>query len=92
MTPILVVIGLAALMVGAFWWVPATRYVAAGCLVLVQMVIWWFAHELDGGVPWNPDRPLLTMSVDPLWLRSVFAIVLYGPLAMAGWRLMKARR
>lgn len=89
---------LAAVMVivlaGALWLLPPRGWWLAlsGLWFLGQLMIWWMANDLDNGVPWNLNRPLLTSSPDPLWLKAIIVLLLYGPLALSIWTLRKVRR
>ena len=76
----------------AFWWVRETRWALSGILIFIQLLIWWAAHDLDNGVPWNVDRPLFVGSNDPLWFTGVLILLMYGPLIAAGWVLWIKRR
>ena len=76
---------------GGVWWFTGSRVTFAAALVVIQLLIWWVANDLDNGVPWNVNRPLLVGSADPIWVKSLILLLLYGPLAAAGWALWKPR-
>jgi hypothetical protein len=76
---------------GGVWWFTGSRAAFAAALLVIQLLIWWVANDLDNGVPWNVNRPLLVGSADPIWVKSLILLLLYGPLAAAGWALWKPR-
>ena len=84
---------LAGIAFGTRWWLPRrSRLLAdAGGVFAVQLVIWLFAEEMDNGVPWNPNRPLLTTDSDGLLFQLVAFLLLYGPLTIGLYFIWKAR-
>lgn len=90
---LLLAVAMVIVLAGALWWLPPRGWWLAlsGLWLLGQLMIWWLANDLDNGVPWNLNRPLLTSS-DPLWFRAVILLLLYGPLALALWTVRKVRR
>lgn len=69
------------LLATALWWLPApAKWAVCGAAALVlQLFIWWVAKQIDNGVPWSLDRSLLSGSTGHTVL---FALLLYGPLAL----------
>ena len=79
-------------MAWGLWWFTDSRAVFAAALVAIQLFIWWVTNDWDNGVPWNLNRPLLNGPDNPIWDKGLTLLLLYGPLAGAGWALWKPRR
>ena len=87
---VLLLAGLAAV---TLWWLPRRSWllVNAGIIFAIQLLIWVLAEDLDNGVPWNPNRPLLTTASDGPLFQLVAFLLLYGPLVGGLWCIWKAR-